>query len=85
MDLAKMDKEVLEKCVEARREVTQRVDRVVALAHLLSLLRGCDGMIRVDAGALGRIGDMISDEVCGIQEVLDGFICVTEAEGVLGE
>ena len=34
--------------------VTQRVDRIVAVAHLLGLLKGCDGMIKVDAGTLGE-------------------------------
>lgn len=83
MNLEKIDREVLKRYVEMRQEVTKRVDRVVAVSHLLSLLKGCDGMIKVDAGTMAEVGDQIDDNVCGIQELLDDFIYLVDAEEVL--
>ena len=81
MDLTRIDKEVLQKYVSMRKEVTKRVDRVVAVAHLLGLLKGCDGTVEVDSSALAVVGEMIGGEVCQIQELLDDFIYLVEVEG----
>ena len=79
-----IDREVLEKYVEMRREITRRIDRVVALAHLLNLLRHCgDDEIEVSPMALAVVADLVDADVTSIQESLDDFIYVVEAEEVL--
>ena len=80
-----IDREVLRKYVEMRREITKRIDRTVALVHLLSLLQHCgDDEIEVSPMALAVVADLVESEVCRIQEILDDFIYVVEAEEVLG-
>ncbi len=84
MDLEAMDREMLESYVEMRRAVTKRVDRVVAVTALLMVLKQCgDDLIKVSPHALANLADQIDQDVCAIQELLDDFIYVTEAEEVL--
>ena len=79
-----IDREVLEKYVEMRREVTKRIDRAVALMHLLNLLKGCgDDEIKVSPMALAVVADLVDGDVTSIQEALDDFIYQVEAEEVL--
>ncbi len=86
MDLETMDREVLEKYVEMRRAVTKRVDRIVAVMHLLGLLEHCSNpAIGVDPSALAVVADLVDADATTIQELLDGFVYVVEAEEVLGE
>lgn len=80
-----MDREVLERYVGMRKAITGHADRIVGVAHLLGLLKHCDGSIEVDANALSAVGGMIGSDACSIQETLDGFIHVPEAEEVLEE
>ena len=84
MDLRGMDRKVLERYLEARAHVTQRVDRVVAVAGLLMLLKQCgDDAVEVSPSALAGLGDLIDSDVCAIQELLDGFIYAVDAEEAL--
>ena len=85
MDLEKMDREVLESYVETRKSITKRVDRVVAVTALLMVLKQCgDDLIKVSPHALANLADQIDQDVCAIQELLDDFIYLVEAEEVLG-
>jgi hypothetical protein len=85
MNLEKIDKEVLERYVETRNTIAKRSDRIVALSHMLNLLRHCDGEIEVDPSSLAVVGDLVDSDICSILEMLDAFIYVVEAEAVLGE
>ena len=78
-----VDREVLEKYVQIRKTIAKRADRIVALAHLLGLLRHCDGEIEVDPSSLAMVGDLIDSDICSILEMLDDFIYIVEAEEVL--
>jgi hypothetical protein len=81
MNLEGMDKEVLGQYVEMRKDVTKRVDRVVALMHLLELLKYCpDDTVEVCPMALSVVADLVDSDVTSIQEMLDGFIYIVEAE-----
>ena len=79
-----IDREVLKSYVEMRQEVTKRVDRTVALVHLLSLLQHCgDDEIEVSPMALAVVADLVDADVVSINEILDNFIYQVEAEEVL--
>ena len=84
MNVENIDKEVLRKYVEMRGEITKRVDRIVGVMHLLNLLRHCgDDEIEVSPMALAVVADLVDGDVVSIQEMLDGFIYLVDAEGVL--
>ena len=78
-----IDPEVLQRYLEARREITKRADRIVAVSHLLGLLRHCDGTVEVDPSALAVVADLVDSDICAIQERLDEFIYVVDAEEAL--
>ena len=79
-----IDREVLSEYVEARKAIARRADRTVALVHLLGLLKHCpEDTIEVCPSALAVVADMIDSDICGIQEILDGFIFQGDAEAVL--
>ncbi len=80
-----IDREVLEQYVETRKGIAKRADRIVALSHMLSLLKHCDSEIEVDPSSLALVGDLVDSDICSILEMLDGFIYVVDAEAVLGE
>lgn len=74
----------LERYVEMRRAVTKRVDRAVALMHLLGLLENCSTpTIEVDPQAMAIVAGLVDADVCSIQELLDGWIYVGDAEAGL--
>ena len=76
----------LERYLEMRNAVTKRVDRIVAVAHLLSLLRHCgDDTVEVSPSAIAVVADLVDQDACGIQESLDEFIFQGDAESALPE
>jgi hypothetical protein len=79
-----LDREALESYVETRGAVTKRVDRTVSLMHLLGLLRHCgDDAVEVSPVALAVVADLVDADVTSMQELLDGWLYVGEAEAVL--
>jgi hypothetical protein len=76
----------LERYVEVRNTVTKHVDRIIALAHLLGLLKHCpDDTIEVRPSALAVVADLVDADACGIQESLDEFLFPGDAEAALTE
>ena len=76
-----MDRETLKCYLATRKTVGKLVDRIGALSHLLGLLKHCgDDTVEVSANALGTLGDMLDADVCAIQEELDEFLHVLDAE-----
>ena len=76
-----MDRRTLKRYLEARKAIAKKADRIVAVSHLLYLLKHCgDDTVEVSANALGTVGDMLDADICGIQEILDGFVYVLDAE-----
>lgn len=74
----------LKRYVEMRNAVTKRTDRSIALIHLLGLLKHCDEpTIEVDPKALAIVADLVDADLCSIQELLDDWIYVVEAEDVI--
>ena len=74
----------LERYLEARNAVTKHVDRIVAVAHLLSLLRDrSDDTIEVSPTALAVVADLVDQDACSIQESLDDFLFQGDAESAL--
>ena len=84
MQVDQIDREVLAKYLEARQAVTKHADRIVAVTHLLGLLRNCpDDTIEVSPMALAVVADLVDSDICGIQEQLDEFIFQGDAEAIL--
>lgn len=70
---------MLSRYLMTRKVIAKRGDRIVAISHLLSLLKHCgDDTIPVSPSALASCADMIDSELCGILEGLDDFIFPTE-------
>lgn len=85
MNTKGLSREALERYVEVRNTVTKRVDRIVAVAHLLSLLRHCgENSIEVSPMALAVVADLVDQDACSIQETLDEFLFQGDAEEALG-
>jgi len=77
-----MDRRTLKRYLEARKAIAKKADRIIAVVHLLGLLKHCgDDTVEVSANAMGVVGDMLDADVCGIQETLDDeFLHVLDAE-----
>jgi hypothetical protein len=80
----RIDPDGLRRYVETRVAVTKRVDRVVAVMHLLGLLKycACDA-VEVSPMALAVVADLVDADVTSIQELLDDWLYQGEAEKVL--
>ena len=53
---------------------------------MLSLFEFCgDDTVPVSTPTLVSLADMINSDICKIVEILDDFICVSDAESVLSE
>jgi len=79
-----ISREVLERYLEARKEIAKRADRIVAVVHLMGLLKHSgDDTVEVSPSALATIGDIIDSDICSIQEQLDEFIYILDAEEAL--
>lgn len=74
----------LERYIEVRNAVTKHADRIIALAHLLGLLKHCpDDTIEVSPSALAVVANLVDADACGIQESLDDFLFQGDVESVL--
>ena len=84
MQVDQIDKEVLKRYLETRKAIAKHADRIVAVSHLLGLLRYCgDDAVEVSPSALAVVADLVDSDICGIQEQLDEFIFQSDAEAVL--
>ena len=76
-----VDLKVLRRYITARKEISQRAVRITNIAHCLNLLKHCpEDVIPVCPHVIADLGDQIDREICGIQETLDGFIYILDAE-----
>jgi len=68
-----------------KREITQSLKTrdPAEAAHLLGLLKHCDDTIEVSPSSIAVVGDLIDQDICGIQEKLDEFIYILDAEEAL--
>ena len=79
-----IDAKMLQRYLTTRKVIAMRADRIIAVSHLLSLLKHCgDDTIPVSPSALANCADLIDSEVCGILESLDFFIFPTDAEALV--
>ena len=78
-----IDAKTLERYLEARKVIGKHADRIVAVSHLLGLLKHCDDTIEVSPSAIAEVADMIDQDICSIIETLDEFIHVLDAEEAL--
>ena len=86
MSVEGISSDVLERYVRARKAITKHTDRIVAVAHLMGLLKHCgDDAVEVSPASLAVVADMIDQDICAIQEQLDEFIYVLDAEEAVGE
>jgi len=78
--------EMLRKYLETRKAIAKRADRIGNLTYLLSLLEHCDqDTIPVDPKVLASFADEINSDICSIQELLDEFIYILDAEKTLSD
>ena len=78
-----IDREVLQRYLVARKAITKHADRIVAVSHLMGLWKQCsDDAVTVSPASLAIVADMIDQDICSIQEQLDEFIYVLDAEEV---
>ena len=81
-----IDAKMLRRYLETRATIARKADRIVAVTHLLSLMKHCgDDTVPVSPTALANCADLIDSEICSILEYLDDFIFPTDAEAALDE
>jgi hypothetical protein len=81
-----VDTKTMRRYLETRKDIAKRADRIIALSHVLSLLKHCpDDTVPVSPSALASCAEMINSDLCGIVECLDDFIFPTDAEAALDE
>jgi hypothetical protein len=81
-----VDTKTMRRYLEARKTIARKADRIVAVTHVLSLLKHCgDDTVPVSPTALANCADLIESEMCAILEYLDDFIFPTDAEAALDE
>jgi hypothetical protein len=78
-----IDARMLRRYLDTRKVIGKKADRIIAVSHLLSLLKHCgDDTVPVSPSALANCADLIDSEICSILEYLDDFIFPTEAEAI---
>lgn len=81
-----IDAKMLQRYLDTRKVIAKKADRIIAVAHLLNLLKHCgDDTIPVSPSALANCADLIDSEICSILEYLDDFIFPTDAEAIVEE
>ena len=81
-----ISREVLQRYLAARAAIAECSDRIVGVVHLLGLLRHCgEDSIPVSPSALASMADLIDQDICGIQEQLDEFVYLLDAEELVAE
>jgi len=79
-----IDAKMLTRYLMTRKSISKKADRIITVAHLLTLLKHCgDDTVPVSPSALADCADLIGSEVCGILESLDDFIFITDAEAAI--
>jgi hypothetical protein len=79
-----IDTNMLRRYLDTRKTIAKKADRIVALSHVLSLLKHCpDDTVPVSPAALASCAEMINSDLCGIVEALDDFIFPTDAEAAV--
>ena len=81
-----VDAKMLRRYLDTRKTIAKKADRIVAVTHLMSLMKHCgDDTVSVSPAALANCADLIDSEICSILEYLDDFIFPTDAEAALDE
>jgi hypothetical protein len=76
-----IDARMLRRYLDTRKTIAKKADRIVAVAHLLNLMKNCpDDTVPVSPSALANCAGLIESELCSILEYLDDFIFPTDAE-----
>ena len=79
-----IDARMLRRYLDTRKVIGKKADRIIAVSHLLSLLKHCgDDTVPVSPAALANCADLIDSELCSILEYLDDFIFPTDAEAAV--
>jgi hypothetical protein len=79
-----IDARMLRRYLDTRKTIARKADRIVAVTHVLSLMKHCgDDTVPVSPAALANCANLIESEICSILEYLDDFIFPTDAETAL--
>lgn len=79
-----IDTRMLRRYVHMRKGISEKAADIHNLSHLLSLLEHCEAdSILVDPKVLASFADQINSDICAIQEQLDDFIFIVNAEQAL--
>ena len=81
---ASLSSELLHRYIEMRRKLDVEADTILSITSMLALLETCgDDTIKVDPVALGRVNQMIKDNILNIWEILNDFIYIVDAKSEL--
>lgn len=76
--------DLLQRYVNARQKINVEANMVYAITSMLCMLANCgDDKIEVDPIALGKIHQILNNNILNIWEILDDFIYIIQAESVL--
>jgi len=76
--------DMLRRYLDTRATIAKKAERIVALSHVLSLLKHCpDDTVPMSPTALAACAEMINSDLCGIVEALDDLIFPTDAEAAI--
>ncbi len=79
-----IDVRMLRRYVYMRKGVGEKAADIHNLTHLLSLLEHCEAdRVPVGPRVLASFADQINSDICSIQELLDDFIFIVNAERTL--
>jgi len=76
--------ELLHRYVEMRRKLDVEADSILSITSMLALLKTCgDDTIKVDPVALGKVNQIILDNILNIWEILNDYIYIVDAKSEL--
>jgi len=66
--------------VEMRRKLDVEADTILSITSMLALLETCgDDTIKVDPVALGKVNELLKDNILNIWEILNDYIYIVDA------
>jgi len=78
---AGLGSELLHRYIEMRRKLDVEADTILSITSMLVLLETCgDDTLKVDPVALGKVNQIINDNILNIWEILNDFIYIVDAK-----
>jgi len=79
--LGGMSAEGLQRYVDMRHKLDVEADSILSITSMLALLETCgDDTIKVDPVALGKVNQLLKDNILNIWEILNDYIYIVDAK-----